>query len=548
MQQPPYQPPDWTQLNQKPVSRQAGAVPPPAQLEPEYQAPAPPQGYPQGGQGGYAPLGGVPQNGYAPQQGYPQNGQNPQNGPYQRNAQNTGGPRPLQDGRNSPFAPPDPFSPVQQPQQVPPGGQGPRQAPSRGPSGQQAKPGYRMPSTGIPIRNRRSGTPYLVVAVLILGVAAFAIIQHFAPQEAMYGYVTAGVLSSRYAGDAVIIRNEIVYTQDGISQIDYTAEEGAEVDRTASLCTVYTSGFNSRELTTLKKYRDQIKEYHKTLISSSGSAKDARLTALDNAVRDQARNTRLMIQEGWGSLVNQERLLTQALQARQSYLRQKYPDDQKLSRLYDDENAQLQRISSWTKQYAAASDGIVSFYTDGFEPTCNMTTYANFSPAEVRSMYRGIAPPNESATRNTVAVYRLVKTDRWAVLMLSDNPDWTPVIGQNYRLLIENFENTVVNAEVESFTRSGGELLVRLLVSEADVRNILYVRSCRVQLGENVDSLTIPTRALYTQMGQTGVVIIDETGNNYFTPVTVISTQGDVTHVIPKNSGYLYEGMVVKLF
>ena len=177
-----------------------------------------------------------------------------------------------------------------------------------------------------------------------------------------------------------------------------------------------------------------------------------------------------------------------------------------------------------------------------------MTTYANFSPAEVRSMYRGIAPPNESATRNTVAVYRLVKTDRWAVLMLSDNPDWTPVIGQNYRLLIENFENPVVNAEVESFTRSGGELLVRLLVSEADVRNILYVRSCRVQLGENVDSLTIPTRALYTQMGQTGVVIIDETGNNYFTPVTVISTQGDVTHVIPKNSGYLYEGMVVKLF
>ena len=57
MQQPPYQPPDWTQLNQKPVSRQAGAGPPPAQLEPEYQAPAPPQGYPQGGQGGYAPLG-----------------------------------------------------------------------------------------------------------------------------------------------------------------------------------------------------------------------------------------------------------------------------------------------------------------------------------------------------------------------------------------------------------------------------------------------------------------------------------------------------------
>ena len=65
-----------------------------------------------------------------------------------------------------------------------------------------------------------------------------------------------------------------------------------------------------------------------------------------------------------------------------------------------------------------------------------MLTYGNFSPSEVRSMYNGIAPVNQAATRNTVSVYRLVKTDRWAVLMLSDNPDWTPVVGQNYRLLI----------------------------------------------------------------------------------------------------------------
>ena len=114
--------------------------------------------------------------------------------------------------------------------------------------------------------------------------------------------------------------------------------------------------------------------------------------------------------------------------------------------------------------------------------------------------------------------------------------------------MIESFENTVVDATVDSFTRAGGELLVRLSVNAGDVRDILYIRSCQVQLGENVDSLTVPTRALYNQMGQTGVVIVDELGNNYFTQVTVVSTQGDVTHIIPKNSGLLYEGMLVKLF
>ncbi len=508
----------------EPQQRQAGSVPPPVQLDPSLFGPDeppvfPPQQYPQAGSAQQAPNMPPPNaGGY----GYP-----PVNAPQQRAAGQA--PPVFQEGPEED----DDFS---------------ESTNQGGTKWKSVKPGYHVPRTGVVARKKHSGVPYVLLAVLILGVTAFAAIRHFAPQEAMYGYVSAGILSSRYTGSALLVRDETVYTQESISQIDYTAEEGTDVDRTTVICTVYTSGFNTRELTTLKRYRDQIKEYHKTLISSSGAARDARLTTLDTQVREQAKTTRQMIREGRGNLLNQEDLLTETLQSRQSYLRQKYPDDQKLSRLYDDENNQLQRISSWTKQYAAASAGIVSFYTDGYEPVLNLNTYQNFSPGDVRNMYNGYIPPNPAATRNTVSIYRLVKDGRWAVLMLCDDTDWTPIAGQTYKLLIESFENTVVDATVDSFTRSGGELLVRLNVNAGDVRDILYIRSCQVQLGENVDSLTVPTRALYTQMGQTGVVIVDEYGNNYFTQVTVISTQGDVTHVIPKNSSLLVEGMLVKLF
>ncbi len=490
--------------------RAMGSVPPPVQLDPSLFGPDIPPNGP-------APAG----PGYAPAQG---------NGPYQA---------PGQPQRAAGQAPPV-FQEEPPPEQATPS--------SAGGQGSPGKPGYHVPRTGVVSRPKRSGLPYVLLAVLIIGLTAFAAIRHFAPQEAMYGYVSAGVLSSRYTGSAMLVRDETVYTQESISQIDYTAEEGTEVDRTTVVCTVYTSGFNTRELTTLKRYRDQIKEYHKQLIATSGAARDARLTTLDTQVRDLAKTTRMMIQEGRGNLINQEALMTETLQARQSYLRQKYPNDQKLSRLYDDENNQLQRISSWTKQYAAASNGIVSFYIDGYEPVLNLNTYLNFSPSEVRSMYNGQIPSNPSATRNTVSIYRLVKDGAWAALMLCDDTDWTPVVGQTYKLLIESFENTVVDATVDSFTRAGGELLVRLSVNAGSVRDILYIRSCQVQLGENVDSLTVPTRALYTQMGQTGVVIVDEYGNNYFTQVSVISTQGDITHIIPRNAGVLYEGMLVKLF
>ena len=500
--QPPYQ--AWTPVPSQPrYAQQTGQVPPPASLAPEYQAPLAPPVY--GAPGGYQ----------GPQAAYPPQGPG---GPYQ----------------NQGMTPPD----MQQGRQAPP------------PPSEPPKPGYRTPNTGLPGKGKkkRSKLPYVILALLVLAFGAYAVVRQIAPSDAIYGYVTAGTLSSRYTGEALVVRDEIVYTQEGVSQIDYVAEEGAQIVRTDNVCTVYTSGFNTKELTTLQKYRDLIKEYHKTLISQGSAAKDAKLTSLDTQVRDRAKETRLMVQGARGNLINQETLLLQSLQARQTYLKQKYPDDQKLSRLYDDENTQLQRISSWTKQYAAAADGLVSFYTDGYEAALNLSTYKDFSPASVRQMINGKIPVNSTATKNTVSIYRLVKNGNWAVLMLCSDPDWTPVNGRTYKLLIESFENTVVDATVESFTRSGGELLVRLSVQNADVKNVLYIRSCQVQLGENVDSLTVPTRALYSQMGQIGVVIVDEMGNNYWTPVTVISTEGDKTHIIPNNAGYLYEGMVVKLF
>ena len=427
MQQPLNQQSGWTQVHSPAQNaRQTGSVPPPAQLDPAYEAPFQPPVYgaPEGWQGA----------------------------PYQQHPGNTSDQAAQQGAARE-----------RQPEADPLSGEPAPQRDTQNPG----KPGYHVPRTGVIARKKRSGTPYIVLAILLLGVGAFAAIRYFAPQEAVYGYVSAGTLSSRYAGQALIVRDETVFTQEGVSQIDYTANEGEPVNRATIICTVYTSGFNTRELTTLKKYRDQIKEYHKTLISSTGAAKDARLTTLDTQVKDQARSTRTMIQEGKGNLINQENLLTLALQQRQSYLRQKYPDDQKLSRLYDDENTQLQRISSWTKQYAANSDGIVSFYTDGYEPSLNLSTYRDFSPAAVRNMINGQVPRNPAATRNTVSIYRLVKDGSWAVLMLCSDPDWTPINGQTYKLLIESFENTVVDATVESFTRSGGELLVRLLVPVA---------------------------------------------------------------------------------
>ena len=269
-------------------------------------------------------------------------------------------------------------------------------------------------------------------------------------------------------------------------------------------------------------------------------------------VQSRAMEVQRLVQGAKGSVSEQEKLLKKAMENQQSYIKQKYPDEQKLSRLYDDENTQLQRISTWTKQFAAPGDGLVSFYTDGFEKALNMNTYADYSPSQVRAMYNGQAPTLETTvtTRNAVDVYRMVREDKWVVLMLCHDQDRTPANGQSFQLVIESFDNHPLPATVIDSARSGGELLVRLEVNDVSfLPDVMYLRRCQVRLSENVYSLTVPANAVYVQNGRKGIVMSTE-GGEYWTGVEVISysDDGQYAYVVPDKPEVVYEGVVVRLF
>ena len=465
------------------------------------------------------------------QSAYPQPGQVPP--PAQLRPEVNGvPPQPAYQPAPQQEAGPAPFTQTQQmllPQQVP----------------QQA---YQPPKTGMPGQKKSNNrTMYVVLTVAVLIFAAVVIIRMVAPDQVNFAHVAASSLSARYTGDAVVVRNETVYTQDGVSQIDYEVEEGAFVKRGEAVATVYSSGFSAKEWTTLNNYRTQIKEKQKQLMADAAS--DAKMLNLMSQVTERAMEVQRLVQGTPGSLIRQEELLSQVILDRQVYMKQKYNEDQKLIRLYDDENTQLQRISSWTKQYAPNTDGLVSFYTDGFENAVNMNTYNSFSPTQVRKIYQGNVPETDTqVSRKAVSIYRVVRQEPWVVLMLCNEMEWTPVEGRTYKLLIESFDNTVVEATVESFTRSGGELLVRLLVYDTgELPNVLYMRSCKVQLGESVNSLSVPSRAIYLREGKKGVVMTTQ-GGEYWTGVEVINDDGQTAHIIPENPGALYEGVRVRLF
>lgn len=401
-------------------------------------------------------------------------------------------------------------------------------------------------------KKKKSGALLGRVLIVAFVLAAIGVLvwqlQGLTARNTTTAIARAGVLGDEYAGSVVIARNEKLYETENKTRVDFIANEGSRVARSSVICKVYSSGYNQTEINRLQTYREEIQDYHVDQVFSTYV--DAALDANNDEISSLSQQVRTLVQgRGVGSLSNLETQLQSSLNVRKNYLRQKYPDDQTLSGLYKVENDQLKKIESWTTTYTANEDCIVSFYTDGYENMINVNTYSALTPSDVRSVIRGVAPQQTTAVqRGSDPIFRTVVEDEWYALFLCTDRDWNPVVGEQYQMQLTGFDNYVLPAQVESFTRIGGDLLLRMRI-RSSVEPVLNIRTCGATVGDFVSGVYVPIRALYTLDNMIGVVVL-EGGLQTFVPVTVISYPDEATAFVrPTLSGSpLSEGKTVMLF
>lgn len=534
----------------------------PGGYPPQYPAGQTPQGYPQGGgqdtqypqnaygsQGGYAdPYGAQP--GYTnAAEGYGTTAQYPSMDGYGQAVNQQ--PYADQGTYQQPYADPGAY---QQPYEDPGMYQQPYSQDGYqhlfGQQPQEQAPAGFPPVAHKPVRQRRrlTASDIALIVVALLAVAGFAfwfLYTTYAPSGANYGEISLGSLSASHEGDCLIVRDESPFSHAGVTSISYVAEEGSNVIRGGQICKVYSSGYSKTAVRTLQGYRSEIRDYQKELIRED-ALYDTKMAKLEDELLIRVREARNIIGGADGSLTNQEVLLTQAVATRQQNLEQKYTTDHDYARLFDDERQQTQKIDSWTKTYTAKAPGIVSFYSDGYEYGLTVENYMTFEPDEVRGMINGDKPELSTTQKGKTTIYRMINDGTWYVLFLADNTSWDPVNGQIYELSLDRFEDTVVTAEVVSFTRSGGELLLRLKIN-SPVDPVLYMRTCEAVLGENVSTLKANSRAIHEQDGMVGVVVV-EGSTESFIPIEVLYEDDNEVYFQPIQQNMLFEGMTVRLF
>lgn len=389
---------------------------------------------------------------------------------------------------------------------------------------------------------RRPTGRFFILLMLTLGVVTFVIVNAFRPGEVQYAIVENGSSNDVRNVQAVIMRDEAVVSMDSGSTINYIAQEGTWVSQGDEIAYIYSAGYSASQLQSLEAIRSEIRSYHLSIL---GSIIDTKLDVLESNVQYLALQLKALINKKTeGNLLGLEQQLTQAMEARQTYLSQNQREDVKLTTLYENENKKQTQISSWRSVETAAGDGVVSFYLDGYEAFMAPDNTANITIEALRSILQGKTVGQESS-RLTTNIYRLVNTDKWYVYILLDDDGFNPVTGQEFWFQMEGFEDVAYQATVVSSLKSGGSVLTLLEVSD-QIGPLLNQRSGKGTISTEMTGMKVPRSAIFTENGQTGVYVYDGAGGT-FIPVIVLSSTGDGVLISTEYESALYVGSYVKV-
>ena len=388
-------------------------------------------------------------------------------------------------------------------------------------------------------KKRVTGRFYLFLVALL--VIAFLILRPMLFPGSRETVIMMANAAQRQTVDCVIIRDEAVTESDSTARVEYVATEDSLVAEGDNVANLYTTGYSESLLNNLEATRKKIQDYHKQLLAN---IVDAELNKLDSVVNYMALEFKnLITHQTTGNLKTVTGQLETAMVNRQEYLRQNKRGDNKLTKLYDEENTRLSSIQSWRKVSTAERDGVVSFYIDGYENDLTPGRLNALSIADVRAVLAGSNLENTKRTRGN-GIYRIVDQDKWYVAVLITGNTWTPVVGQdNYYMQLEGFDDLSYTASVYSVQKENDTTLAVFEVHDP-IGPLIYRRKGKAQFSITLTGLSVRSEALYNENGQMGVWVYDVPGGT-FVPVEVLSTDGSIAMIQPLVDGALQLGQTI---
>lgn len=361
-------------------------------------------------------------------------------------------------------------------------------------------------------RWRIGGRFYAVAAAL--AVLMGAVIWMLATQQDKVVTIEKGVLAESDATEALVLRSEQVIPSENYGKVVFTAAEGERVKQGDQVAIVYKQGYSDKQLQDLDLLNKQILDHQQELISDIVNQD---LQAIDREIGELTAQVATAKEDGT-NLVLLQRQLSTKLDERSATLKDSLQPDSELTSLYKQQSDLEEKLKSWQNEVLSPSDGIVSFYLDGYERQLTLNELEDYTPEDALKLMQEAEPDENLDSRIYKSLYRLVNPNQWFLAIQGSKQ--TFVEGSSYEIALPEVSDDVHTGRVALDLGEGKNRVVLLVVDEP-IGSVLSLRNVKATVGKTYEGLKVPEGALRKVDGEWNVYLASDKDPTAV-PVTVV--------------------------
>ncbi|MDD3168022.1 MAG: HlyD family efflux transporter periplasmic adaptor subunit [Eubacteriales bacterium] len=315
---------------------------------------------------------------------------------------------------------------------------------------------------------------------------------------------------------AYIIRNETVYFANKSGSIHYYVKEGEQVRKGVPILDI-TSGIQNDKESSYQKLMERISRFNggESVFSDDIKKIRTQLAKLEND-RDVAANA--------GDTEQAARLeqQIQRLNQKKDYIQ---ATDDKAKEEIVRQNQSINAVGITPENYVSQTNGVISFYIDGYESEFSPENMALLNKNKVQSLNIEVQSVARATTLSAEPLYKVVDNKKWYTAFWVA-PENIVKYEKGHKATI-NLPLGQVDGTIYDILDDEGRWLV-ILEFNRYYEEFAQIRKIDAEvITSDYSGLIIENESITTKDGQPGVFVKDKSGEYVFKPVKIITSDGE---------------------
>ncbi len=315
---------------------------------------------------------------------------------------------------------------------------------------------------------------------------------------------------------AYFIRNEMVYFANKSGNVNYYVEEGEMVRKGVKILDI-SSGSQQDKESSFEKIMARLSRFNggESLFSDDIKKIKAQITKLEN-------DRNIALNEGEKEQAERLAVQIQRLNQKKDYIE---ATDSAAKEEIVEQNQKINATGIIPENYISKSNGVISFYIDGYESEFTPENMTLLSKEKVQNLSIDVQNLARETTLAKEPLYKVVDNKKWyaAFWVAPENI----VKYEKGKSATINLPLGQVEGKIHDIIDDNEEWLV-ILEFNKYYEEFAQVRTIDAEvITSDYKGLTIPNKSITTKDGKPGVYVKAKSGEYIFKPVKIITSDGE---------------------